>query len=105
MGPIDCPETSVTNYHYSLHNRPEGAQFSAAVSDVRSVASTAICCIDFAAGIFGFGLRKSGPSEDKKVRVLGIGCACGGNWVCVWWELGVRVVGIINCLIMHNEMY
>jgi len=23
MGPIGCPETSVTNYHYSLPNRPE----------------------------------------------------------------------------------
>jgi len=23
MGAIICPETSVTNYHYSLHNNPE----------------------------------------------------------------------------------
>jgi hypothetical protein len=23
MGPIGCPETSVRNYHYSLHNNPE----------------------------------------------------------------------------------
>jgi hypothetical protein len=23
MGPIDCPETSVRNYHYSLRNNPE----------------------------------------------------------------------------------
>ena len=23
MGPIDCPETSVINYHYSLGNNPE----------------------------------------------------------------------------------
>jgi hypothetical protein len=23
MGPIDCPETSVRNYHYLLHNSPE----------------------------------------------------------------------------------
>jgi len=24
MGRIDCPETSVRNHHYSLHNSPEG---------------------------------------------------------------------------------
>jgi hypothetical protein len=23
MGPIGCPETSVRNYHYSLHNNPK----------------------------------------------------------------------------------
>ena len=23
MGPIDCPEMSVRNYYYSLHNSPE----------------------------------------------------------------------------------
>jgi hypothetical protein len=23
LGPIDCPETSVRNYHYLLHNSPE----------------------------------------------------------------------------------
>ena len=23
MGPTDCPETSVINYHYSLRNNPE----------------------------------------------------------------------------------
>jgi hypothetical protein len=23
MGPIGCPETSTTNYHYSLRNDPE----------------------------------------------------------------------------------
>ena len=23
MGPIGCPETSIINYHYSLHNNPE----------------------------------------------------------------------------------
>jgi hypothetical protein len=23
MGPIDCPETSVRNYYYSLRNNPE----------------------------------------------------------------------------------
>jgi len=28
MGPIGCPETSVTNYHYSLRNDPTRTQFS-----------------------------------------------------------------------------
>ena len=23
MGPVGCPNTSVKNYHYSLHNNPE----------------------------------------------------------------------------------
>ena len=23
MGPTICPDTSVRNYHYSLHNKPE----------------------------------------------------------------------------------
>jgi hypothetical protein len=27
-GPIGCPETSVTNNHYSLHNNPEEAVLS-----------------------------------------------------------------------------
>jgi len=24
MGPLGCSETSVRNYHYTLHNNPEG---------------------------------------------------------------------------------
>jgi len=27
MGPIDCPEKSVRNYHYSLRNDPEEHSF------------------------------------------------------------------------------
>jgi len=23
MGPIGCPETSIKNYHYSMHSNPE----------------------------------------------------------------------------------
>jgi len=35
MGPIGCPETSVRDYHYPLHNNPEEHSF----------AVNPLCCI------------------------------------------------------------
>ena len=79
MGPIDCPETSVRNYHHSLRNNPEECSSSRTFLHCKIILSK--CSID---------LNGKSKRDDHKLWNLKYGVTeCDGkmsfapNLVCV----------------------
>jgi hypothetical protein len=60
MGPTGCPETSLRNYHYSLHNNPEKRCFhllrggSLKSSNISVSSSARGTASDLGSTLFGF---------------------------------------------------